>query len=65
MPKRQRGKRQSQHDKFVALAKESGASTSESAFVSKLRKLARKSPDQKPKRGKRLTPPPNRPPDKD
>lgn len=53
MPKRQRGKRQSQHDKFVALAKESGASGSESAFVSKLRKLAGKNPGPKPKRGKR------------
>ncbi len=48
MPKRQRGKQQSQHDKFVALAKESGASGSEGAFVSKLRKLAKKKPDQKP-----------------
>jgi hypothetical protein len=53
MPKRQRGKRQSQHDKFVALANESGASGSESAFVSKLKRLAAKSPAEKPKRPKR------------
>ena len=53
MPKRQRGKKQSQHDKFVELARESGASTSESAFVSKLRKMARKKPVEKSKGGKR------------
>lgn len=42
MLKRQRGKRESQHDKFVGLAKESGASGSEGAFVSKLKRLAGK-----------------------
>ncbi len=51
MPKRQPGKRKSQHDKFVELARESGASGSEGAFVSKLRRLTAKSP--KPKRGKK------------
>lgn len=39
MPKRQSGKQKSQHDKFVELARASGASTSESAFVSKLKKI--------------------------
>ena len=53
MPKRQRGKPKSQHDKFVELARASGASTSESAFVSKLRKLTGKKLAPKPKRGKR------------
>lgn len=53
MPKRQSGKRKSQYDKFVELARESGASTSESAFVQKLRKLAGKNGGQKSKGIKR------------
>ena len=53
MPKERRTKRESQHEKFVRLARESGADTNEDAFVSRLRKLAGKKPDQKPKRGKR------------
>ena len=55
MPKKQPSKRtKTQHDKFVNLARESGASESESAFVGKLRKLTAKPPEQKPKRGKRV-----------
>ena len=50
MPKERRTKRkETQHEKFVKLARESGADESESAFVAKLRKLA-KTTDQKPKR---------------
>lgn len=41
MPKRQPSKRKTQHDKFVELARDSGASGSEDAFVSKLRKIAK------------------------
>jgi len=51
MPKGKPGRRKSQHDKFVELAKKSGASGSEDAFVSKLRRLTAKSP--KPKHRKR------------
>ncbi len=49
MPKERRSKSKTQHEKFLELAHESGASTSERAFVSKLRKLARRKSDQKPK----------------
>lgn len=45
--------KETQHEKFVKLARESGADESEGAFVEKLQKLADKSRDQKPKRKKR------------
>jgi hypothetical protein len=49
MPKRQRGKRKSQHEKFLELARESGASGSESAFVRKLKRLVPTKTAKKPK----------------
>ena len=51
--KRPSKRKETQHDKFVKLARDSGADESESAFAARLRKLAGKNPDQKPKRGKR------------
>ena len=44
MPKGRRSKPKSQHEKFVQLARESGASGSEDEFVSKLRKIAPSKP---------------------
>ncbi len=53
MPKERLSKSKTQHEKFLELARESGASGNEDAFVSKLRKLAKKKPDPKPKQAKR------------
>lgn len=48
MPKKQPSKRkETQHDKFVKLARASGASDSESAFVGKLKKIAPTRPNKK------------------
>ena len=52
MPKERPSKRkETQHEKFVRLARDSGADESESAFVGKLKKIARPKISPKPKRG--------------
>jgi hypothetical protein len=51
MPKeRPSGRKNSQHEKFVKLARDSGADESEDAFVRQLRKLAKLQP--KPSKSK-------------
>ena len=50
MPKGRRSQRQeTQHEKFVRLARESGADESESAFVGKLKKITTPKTVKKPK----------------
>ncbi len=39
MPKRPKGPKKTQHDKFVELARQVGADESEEAFVGKLRRI--------------------------
>lgn len=47
--------KETQHEKFVKLARDSGADESESAFVSRLRKLAGKPAVPKPTKRTRPT----------
>lgn len=48
--KRPSTRKETQHEKFVKLARESGADESESVFVDKLRVMASPNPKKKPKK---------------